>query len=132
MIMTDGLNLIRDALANGTSIEIKYLAWGSSNAALSVNQHTLGAEFGRKAVTAQVAGATGILDTTTYISPSEANTPKIEEIGWFAGPTATAVANTGILVARVLYSKQKTNLESIQSSRTDTLTDVTLELPAPS
>jgi hypothetical protein len=123
-IKTIGLNLIRDAL-NGADAEIKYLAWGSDSTANAIGQTTLVAEFGRKAITSQAAGGTGVLTTNCYIAPYEGVGTTIEEIGWFAGSAATAVADSGVMVARILYSRAKTQLESILSVRTDTFTDVT-------
>lgn len=118
-------NAVRDAMKGlVTDLEIKYLAWGSSSTANSASQTTLVAEFGRKQVTEQDDGSTGELVTTTYISPSEAVGTTIEELGWFAGASATATANSGILVARVLYHRAKTTLESIQVERTDTISEV--------
>lgn len=125
-IKSVGLNMMRDLLSGAlTDGEIKYMAWGSSNTANSAAQTKLVAEFGRKAVTSQAAGATGVLTTTTYISPQEGTEATIEELGWFAGATATATADTGIMVGRVLYSRAKTALESVQVVRTDTLTEAT-------
>lgn len=121
-IKTVGLNLIRDAL-NGADAEIKYLAWGTDSTANALGQTKLVAESGRKAVTTQVAGGTGVMVTTTYIAPYEAIV-SIEELGWFAGAAATATVDTGVLVSRVLYSRAKTALESIQVVRTDTFTEV--------
>ncbi len=119
------VNMFRDALHGlAVDLQIKYVAWGSSNTANNVAQTTLVAEFGRKAITSQTNGGTGELVTVTYIGPSEANTPKIEEMGWFAGPLATATPDSGIMVARVLYSHQKTALEAIQSARTDAFVGV--------
>ena len=120
-----GLNLMRDGLSGAaSSTEIKYLAWGSSNTANAVNQTALVAEFGRKQITSQEAGSTGVVTTTCYIAPNEGNRTKIEELGWFAGSGATAIANSGVLVARVLYSRTKSALESLQVIRTDTFTEV--------
>lgn len=120
-----GLNLVRDGLSGAvSSSEIKYLAWGKSDTANNPGQTTLVDEFGRKAVTSQEAGSTGVLNTTTYISPQEGNDYAIKELGWFAGSGATIAKDSGVLVARVLYSHTKTALESIQTIRTDTLSEV--------
>lgn len=121
-LITDaGKNLLRDALMTGTTdCEIRYVALGSSNAAPAAGQTQLGAEFFRKQVTKQEAGGAGVLTTTVYIAPYEAN-QQIEEIGWFAGPGATGAANSGIMVARVLYSRLKNQLESLEIQRTDTI-----------
>lgn len=124
-IKSCALNMLRDSLKGTvTDSQIKYLAWGSSSTANNAAQTTLVAEFGRVQVTTQTAGATGIVVTVTYVPPDTGNTPKIEELGWFAGAAATGTANTGILVGRVLYSHQKTIYEAIQITRTDTFTEV--------
>lgn len=120
-IITDaGRNLMRDGL-QGADTEIKYLAWGSGITTPAVSDIALAAEAGRKLVTKQTAGAVGVVTTTVYLAPFDANM-QIEELGWFAGATATAAAGSGVMVARVLYSKLKSNLESIQIDRTDTIT----------
>ena len=64
--------------------------------------------------------AAGQVNTVHYITPAEA-VGAIEELGWFAGAAAGAGAGTGIMISRVLYSRVKTNLESLQIERLDTL-----------
>ncbi len=124
-IKNDGLNMVRDGLyGTVTDLQIKYCALGSSNAANNPAQSDLVAETFRKAITVRTPGGTGVLTDTTYIAPYEAVAPpNIEEIGWFAGVDATAAANSGIMVARILYSRAKTNLESLQIDRVDTLVE---------
>jgi len=115
-----GLNLIRDGIrAVVTDTGTKYLAWGNSTATPSSTSTALGNELGRKAVTSYSAGAAGSVTTTVYLSPSDANTT-IEELGWFSGATASSTAGAGVMIARVLYSRTKTNLESIQIDRSET------------
>lgn len=124
-IKNTGLNMMRDALKGSvTDPQIKYLAWGSDATANDPTQTKLVAEEGRKAITSQTAGATGVLVSVCYLAASEANSPKIEELGWFAGPAASATKDSGILVARVLYSHQKTSLEALNVARTDTFAEV--------
>jgi len=124
IITNDGLNMLKDGmLGNVTDLEIKYLAWGSDSTAPAVGDSTLVAETGRKQVTSKSSGGNGILDTVTTINNDQA-VEQIEELGWFAGVNASASADTGILVARVLYSRNKTNLESVQVDRTDTIAEV--------
>jgi hypothetical protein len=119
------LNMFRDSLKGTvTDLAIKRTAWGSSSTANNTGQIKLVAEFGRKAITSQTNGGTGELVTLTYIAPNEANTPKIEELAWFAGPLATSTPDSGIMVARVLYSHQKTALEALQVARTDAFVGV--------
>jgi len=125
LIMTVGKNMFRDALQGVvTDSKIKRLGIGGTNTAPAVGQTTLFSEFFRKAITSYAPGATGIIVSTTYIAPYEANTPKIEELGWFAGVLATDTTDSGIMVSRVLYSRQKTELESLQIVRTDTISEV--------
>lgn len=119
-IMDAGKNLLRDAL-QGVNADIAYVALGSDSTAVAATQTTLVAEQFRKQITSQTDGATGVLTTVAYIAPPEANTFTIEEIGWFAGDDATSSTDTGVMVARVLYNKVKTNVESIQIDRTDTI-----------
>jgi hypothetical protein len=121
-LITDaGLNMIRNAL-NGelVSTEIRYLAVGTSATTPSTTQTQLGAEIFRTPFISSTKPATGQLEKTAIILEAEA-VANIREIGIFAGSTATATANSGIMVSRVLYSRNKTNLESIQIVRRDTI-----------
>lgn len=119
LITTAGLNLVRQCLAAVDST-IRYTALGTSNAAPAVGQTALGGEQFRKAVTSQTLLGDGVIKTVTYIAPGEANGFTTEEIGWFAGASAGAGSGTGVMIARVLYNRAKTALESIQIERTDT------------
>lgn len=121
-IITDaGLNMIRNAL-NGelTSTEIRYLALGTSSTAVSATQTQLGAEIFRTPFINTAKPDIGQLEKTAVVLDSEA-VASIQEIGVFAGTTATNTANSGIMISRVLYSRNKTNLESIQIVRRDTI-----------
>lgn len=121
-LITDaGLNMIRDAF-NGelASTEIRYLAVGTSATTVSTAQTQLGAEIFRTPFISSSKPATGQLEKTAVILETEA-VANIREIGIFAGSTATTTANSGIMVSRVLYSRNKTNLESIQIVRRDTI-----------
>ena len=125
LIMSVGKNMFRDALKGAvTDLQIKRLGIGGTNTAPAVEQTKLVSEFFRKAITSQTNGATGILISTTYIAPYEANDPQIEELGWFAGAAATDTTDSGIMISRVLYSRDKTELESLQIERTDTISEV--------
>lgn len=126
LITTVGKEMLRDILSGAiTDGEIKYVGMGSDNTAPAVGQTTLVAEEFRKAMTTQAnGGGTAELDSTVYIAPFEANTFTTEEIGWFAGVAAGAGADSGIMVARILYSRAKNNLEAIQIVRTDTISEV--------
>jgi hypothetical protein len=119
-VTNSALNFIAKSLMNSTQDnEIKYMAWGSSSTAAAATNVMLATEFGRKAVTSQTSSGTGYVETICYISPTDC-AGTIAEIGWFMGSSATADANTGCLVSRVLYAHVKTALESITVTRTDT------------
>ncbi len=123
-ITTVGLNMLRDVIGGIIAdAEVKYMAWGSGVGAPAAGDTQLGAEEGRKAITATAAGAAGIINITTYLLTSEANAPQVEELGWFAGTAAGAGINSGIMLGRVLYQRQKTNLETWNVVRTDTFTE---------
>ncbi len=119
LIVNVGLNMLRDVLAGDVSDgEIKYIALGSDNTPPAVTDTLLGTETFRKAVTSSSKPAVGQWKSVYYIAPAEAG-GVIEEMGWFAGAAAGGGADTGILVARVLYSRVKTKLESINVERLD-------------
>ena len=127
-IHSAGRTMLRNVLSGTvTDGQLKYLALGSSNASISVGDTTLGAETFRKAITSQSNFSAFELLSSTTILDTEAN-GQIEEIGIFAGSTASATANTGIMVSRILYSKLKTSSESLQIKRYDNITDSTATL----
>lgn len=124
LIMDDGLDMFRDILKGDvTDGKIKYVALGNDSTAPVNNQKKLVAEQFRKVVTSQNPDpvTVGKLYTEVYISDVEANSFKCEEIGWFAGAAASTTKDTGIMIARVLYSRQKSSTESWTIRRTDTM-----------
>lgn len=123
-ITTAGLNFMRDMLAGDFDDgRILYFAVGSSDALDDDAHVALVAETFRKAITDRTDGAVGVLTTTALLQSPEAN-GQIEEVGWFAGPDASAAADSGVLIARALYSNLKTDSELIQFDRTDSITGV--------
>jgi len=122
LITSAGKNLLAESLRNASlDAEIKFIAIGSDNTAPSSGDTTLGNETFRKAVTSQTAGGSvGVTITNLYVAPEEA-VGTIEEIGFFSGSSASATTDSGTLFARVLYSRTKTAVESIQIERTDTI-----------
>ena len=126
LITNNGLNMVSKELAGISGLNdiyIKYLAWGDGDTAVNVSQGYLSSETGRKQITSAAATGSGKVEIITIINNDEA-VGTIEELGWFAGTAATATANTGVMVARVLYSRTKTNLESLQIDRIDTFAEV--------
>jgi hypothetical protein len=120
-ITDSGLNMLRETMRGIiTDAEIKYIAVGTNNTAVSTSDTQLGTEVFRKAVYSKTAVSTGVLQTIAILTETEA-VANIQEIGVFAGSTASITANTGIMISRILYNRNKTNLESIQIQRTDTI-----------
>lgn len=110
--------LVSTLQGNNPNLEIKYLALGTSNAAVTTSDTELGAEIFRTPVSAQTVSAVGELTTDFTVLDAEA-VGNIQEIGIFGGSTATATANTGTLISRVLWSKIKTNSEELSFKRID-------------
>lgn len=124
LIMDAGLNLFRDLLSGAiTDGEIKYLALGSGTTSTDIGQTQLSSEQFRKQVSFQANDpiTPGKLITDVFVFDTEANGFRCEEIGWFAGSGATGSAGSGVMIARVLYSRQKNNLESWTIRRVDTI-----------
>lgn len=119
-IMNTVLNQLSDTLlGDAPDLEIKYLALGTSNAPVSDNQIQLGAEtFRTQAVNGPVRTQMGQIETEFTVLDTEA-VGTIEEIGIFAGSSATASADTGTLLSRILWHKEKTNSEEITIKRID-------------
>ena len=114
-ITNAGINLFRDALRGlETDIKIKYVAVGTDSTAPADTDTALGAEVFRKAMTTNAdGGSDGEGTFTLYLAPADAAGESIAEVGWFAGSSASGTADTGVLVARALYSHSKTSSESI-------------------
>jgi len=121
MITNIGLNFLRDALKGDvTDAEFKYLAVGTSSITVSATNTQLFNEIFRTQFTSLTAGTDGVLNSTAIILDNEA-VAQIEEVGIFAGSTASSSTNSGIMISRILYSRNKTNLESLQFNRVDTI-----------
>lgn len=115
-----GLNMIRDAfLGERNDLQLKYFALGDSDLPLEDNQTQLGNERFRTVFVDQKPTGIGKTQSTAIVLDNEA-VFSIREIGIFAGP-ATDEADSGIMISRILWNRDKTNLESIQFVRTDTL-----------
>jgi len=123
-LITDAwLNTVRDATMSATPVDlqIKYIALGKDDGTilpLDPSSTRLGNEVMRKPFAKVETDGTGRVKRTAIITSSEGNF-HIKEIGIFAGSSATSAINTGILVARVFYDRDKDELESINIVRTD-------------
>ena len=94
---------------------ITFVALGTGSTAPGVGQTQLAAESFRKAVTSYVNGANpGQVLINMYLGPGDDVGDNIAEIGFFGGSAATGTANTGVMLARGLYSHVKLASESIQ------------------
>ena len=125
LITTVGLNMVRDALNNVATVAdcmIKYVEVGTGNTALALTDVALDAYLFRKIMTSRSTPADGQTKCVCYIAPAEA-VGALKEIGWWAGAAAGAGQATGIMISRVLYSRNKTALESLQIERTDTIAE---------
>jgi hypothetical protein len=112
---SSGLNLYRAASrSTSTTAQVKFVALGTGNSTPTAAQTILDSEASRKAATSYTDGTTGQEVVDFYISPDDAVNVDIAEVAVFAGTTATATVNSGVMLGRGLYSKpDKTNLESI-------------------
>ncbi|GEM_PF-1636541 len=120
LITNGGKNLDRDSWQGVvTDSKIKYLAVGDGTSAPSASQTTLDNERYRQQMTSYTPGSTGVLTSTCVIGPGAALF-HWQELAWFAGASATSAANTGVMVARVLYNHDHSSAESVQVDRQDT------------
>lgn len=123
-LITDAwLNTIRDATISATpmDLQIKYIALGKDDGTilpLASSNIKLGNEVERKPFAKVETDGTGRVKRTAIITSAEGNF-HIKEIGIYAGATATTALNSGNLVARVFYDRDKDELESINIVRTD-------------
>lgn len=124
LIVTAGLGMVIDAWRGAVAdIEIKDMALGDDNTTPVLTDTVLGNETFRMVFTSQAEVTTTSLLSIAVVAAADA-VGLIEEIGWFAGAAADGIGpDTGILVSRVLYNRTKTNLESLQIERTDTIAE---------
>ena len=118
-ITNTALDAIINILDNiDPNLDIKYLAVGTDGTALDPDDTTLGTEIFRASFDTSNKTATGEFTTTFTIFDSEA-VGSWKEIGIFCGDSATSTADTGIMLSRILYSRDKTNSEQIDFTRID-------------
>ena len=100
-------------------LQIYYLALGTGNTAITDTDTTLDTEIFRTplAVATTDVGTGEILNEFIVLDTEAVG--NIEEIGIFGGSTATAAADSGTLISRILWSKVKSNSEEITFRRTD-------------
>ena len=109
-------------LGNAPDMEIEYMAFGTNNTAPAVTDTQLGAESGRFPPTIAFSRtAIGVTEGSFFLTSTDLVGVSIREIGVFCGSTATASANTGTLLSRILWSFNKTANDEIEIVRTDTV-----------
>lgn len=108
------LNVMRDGLSGADNPKVVYVAIGNGTSTPTSGDTQLQSETFRKAVTTYSPGGTGELFVSLFLGPSDAVGFDIEEVGAFAGNAATTTPNSGVLVARGLWSHpSKSGSESI-------------------
>lgn len=112
MIVNAIKSKVRDALFGDTvDVGIDYFAIGSGTNAVTGAETQLQTEVLRVPLSSITKNGTVDLDAIADILDTD-GAQTIREIGFFANATSTP--NSGTLVTRVLYTKDKTSLESIQ------------------
>jgi|SRR5947209_16530117 len=113
-ITNAGLNLIRDGLAGNNNPKITYVAIGTGNTAPTTADTKLQSEVLRKKISSYTNGANpGEILVNGYLNATDAVGVNIQEVGYFGGNSATSAANSGVLVARGLFSHTKLSTEGI-------------------
>lgn len=112
-VTTAGLNLFRDGGRGLDTPLISYVAVGTGTSTPDASQTKLDAEVFRKAVSNWSAGSDGVVVANAVLGAGDAVGEAIEEVAWFGGDTASATANSGVMIARGLYSHTKSS-ESLQ------------------
>lgn len=104
-----------------TNFNIKYMAFGTSNIAVSNDNTRLSWEVYRVIPTLNsYRSDTGQVTTLFTLTENELNGTDIEEIGIFCGDSATSTEDTGLLLSRILWKHTKTADEEIIFTRIDT------------
>lgn len=112
-VTTAGLDLLRDGVRDADTPTISYVAIGTGNSTPTASQTKLDAEAFRKAVTSYSAGSDGVVVVNAVLGAGDSVGTAIAEVAWFGGASASATANSGVMVARGLYSHTKGS-ESLQ------------------
>jgi len=107
---------------NGDSpdLEIKYVAVGDDDTAVTGNETTLVNETERKAVATLSIVSNTIVQSEFVLLKAEA-VGTIEEVGIFCGSSAGAAVDSGTLLSRILWSYDKSADEEIHIIRQDSI-----------
>ena len=102
------------------ALHIKYFAFGTGTAAATENDTRLTAEVYRKQITQIDSPSAGVVRSVVSLGALECN-EHIREIGVFCG-TATAVANSGTMISRILVDIEKNSNVTLNIVRSDVCT----------
>lgn len=120
-ITTAGKNLFAAAAMGTDSCQVSYIAVGTSNTAPTVGDTKLAAESSasgaRKSIAnngTYAAGANpGEFTINITLQAPDASGVNIQEVGFFGGNSASTTKDSGILIARALYSHTKLATETL-------------------
>ncbi len=113
-ITNAGLNLIRDGVAGNNNSKVTYVAVGTGSTAPTTGDTKLQSEVLRKKISSYTNGASvGEILVNGYLNANDAVGVNIQEVGFFGSNSATSAANSGVLVARGLFSHTKLSTEGI-------------------
>lgn len=105
---------------DGTEFEIKYFAFGTGGTTPTADDTQLEAEVYRKQVT-RISADGGVVTSVVSLGAAEGNY-NIREIGVFCGPSASAAADSGLMISRVLVQIEKNTNIVINVTRRDVCT----------
>ena len=91
---------------------VRYVALGTDNTTPTASDTTLGTEVHRSYYVANSNPSSGVVTIDFYITTDDYS-GTIEEVGIFGGNSATASADSGILLSHVLWSYTKSSAEEL-------------------
>jgi hypothetical protein len=120
-VTSAGRNLFAAAAMGTDSCQITYVAVGTSNTTPTANDKKLAAESAasgaRKSIVNSGTVAAGVnpgeLIITITLQAPDASNVAIQEVGFFGGKSATSTKDSGVLIARALYSHTKLPTENL-------------------
>lgn len=132
LITNLGLNEIVKSLYNNPDMILKYVAIGDDDTAPQSTNTQLGNEIFRTPIVTQTVSGTGevtsralIIDSEPFpaVGPDPGYQCDINEIGFFAGSSATGTINSGTLISRLVLSttEEKYDNEQISIERIDSI-----------
>lgn len=112
--------LLGEYSGDGSEFEIKYFAFGTGSTSPTIDDTQLEAEVYRKQVT-RISADGGVVTSIVSLGAAEANY-NIREIGVFCGSSASAAADSGLMISRVIVQIEKNTNIVINITRKDTCT----------